>query len=152
MTAGGEGSDRTIAERIQQSVDVLRNGAETERTVFFSDAVFAIAMTLLVLDLKLPAFSGSVDAAAFNEAVAGKVNGFLGFVLSFVLIGSTWLNHHRKFKGIVRYDPRLQLLNLGLLFFVALCPSPPLCSSRRAADRGFRWRSTPPPTQPCSSC
>ncbi|MHA7208858.1 TMEM175 family protein [Arthrobacter sp. MDT1-65] len=100
---------------------VLTRGASTDRTVFFSDAVFAIAMTLLVLDLEVP---DGLPADQVGAALVQQLPHFFSFALSFAVIGSAWLNHHRKFSVIVRYDFRLQVLNLLLLFFVALLPLP----------------------------
>ncbi len=100
---------------------VLTRGNSTDRTVFFSDAVFAIAMTLLVLDLEVP---DDLPADRLGAALVEQLPNFFSFALSFAVIGSAWLNHHRKFSVIVRYDFRLQVLNLVLLFFVALLPLP----------------------------
>jgi uncharacterized membrane protein len=109
---------------MEARLNVLRSGSDVERTIFFSDAVFAIAMTLLVLELRVPEASADVSAHAFAEAVAEKVPAFIAFVLSFVIIGLTWLTHHRRFKALAAYDTRLQLANLGMLFFVAFMPVP----------------------------
>lgn len=100
---------------------VLTRGESTDRTVFFSDAVFAIAMTLLVLDLDIP---DDLPSDRVGAALVQQLPHFFAFALSFAVIGSAWLNHHRKFSVIVRYDLRLQVLNLVLLFFVALLPLP----------------------------
>ena len=100
---------------------VLTRGDSTERTVFFSDAVFAIAMTLLVLDLEVP---DGLPPDQVGAALVQQLPHFFSFALSFAVIGSAWLNHHRKFSVIIRYDFRLQVLNLLLLFFVALLPLP----------------------------
>ncbi|NYE96073.1 putative membrane protein [Psychromicrobium silvestre] len=125
----------SIAERIDASTQVLRHGRSTERTVFFSDAVFAIAMTLLVLDLRvdLPA-NPSVEE--INQAMVEKVPAFASFLLSFVLVGVNWVNHHRRFKGIKSYDARLQNFNLLFLFFVAFMPVP---TSLLFANAGSPW-------------
>ncbi len=111
-------------ERIEQAIGQLRCGSDIERTVFFSDAVFAIAMTLLVLELRVPELEAGGDSHAFAEAFISKIPAFIAFVLSFVIIGTTWLTHHRRFKAIVAYDSRLQALNLTVLFFVAFMPVP----------------------------
>ncbi|MDQ0735845.1 TMEM175 family protein [Arthrobacter agilis] len=100
---------------------LLTRGDSTERTVFFSDAVFAIAMTLLVLDLEVP---DGLPPDQVGAALVQQLPHFFSFALSFAVIGSAWLNHHRKFSVIVRYDFRLQVLNLLLLFFVAVLPLP----------------------------
>lgn len=114
---------QALSDRIEASIIKLREGGDLERIVFFSDAVFAIAMTLLVLELRVPE-TPDIGADAFAEAVAGRVPAFVAFVVSFFLIGRTWITHHRRFRAIVAYDSRLQAYNLSLLFFVAFMPVP----------------------------
>lgn len=124
-----------MAERVAASAEVLRHGRSTERTVFFSDAVFAIAMTLLVLDLRveLPA---NPSVAEINEAMVEQLPAFASFLLSFILVGVNWVNHHRRFSGIKSYDGRLQQLNLLFLFFIAFMPVP---TSLLFANAGSPW-------------
>jgi uncharacterized membrane protein len=88
-----------------------------ERILFFSDAVMAIAITLLVLDVRVP------DAPqGLGRALLALWPNYLSYLFSFFLIGSYWLSHHRLFRPVVRYDDRLVLLNLLFLFFIALIP------------------------------
>lgn len=105
----------------QRHRSLFDSGTSLDRLVFFSDAVFAIAMTLLVLELILP---GDLDPNQVDRALAAHLPEFLAYVLSFTVIGTAWMNHHRKFTVIRRYDVRLQWLNLLLLFFIALLPMP----------------------------
>lgn len=109
-----------LAARVRR----LDRGAETDRTVFFSDAVFAIAMTLLVLDLKLPEMAQGIAAADLGKQLLEQAGPMASFVLSFVLVGRLWMNHHRKFTAIKGYDGRLQAINLTALFFVVFLPVP----------------------------
>ncbi|MBP2412875.1 putative membrane protein [Arthrobacter stackebrandtii] len=102
----------------------LQSGTATDRTMFFSDAVFAIAMTLLVLDLKLPAVPPDTTAEELATLLAGQLGPLAAFILSFVLIGRLWMNHHRRFTAVERYDSGLQGLNLVCLFFVVFLPVP----------------------------
>ncbi len=88
-----------------------------DRILLFSDAVMAIAITLLVLDLKVPE-----GPAGLGRALAALWPSYLGYLLSFFIIGNYWMSHHRLFRSIVRYDDRLVLLNLVFLFFAALIP------------------------------
>ncbi|QUD87361.1 TMEM175 family protein [Phenylobacterium montanum] len=95
-----------------------RAHVQFERLVFFSDAVFAIAITLLVLDLRLPEAShGVVDLSQ----IAGKL---FGFFLSFTVIGLYWLDHHQLFGGLRREDGALRLANLVFLASVVFLPFP----------------------------
>ena len=98
--------------------------AAFERVVFFSDAVFAIAITLLVLDLKVPALPGNASSHSIGDALAGDAPSFLAFGLSFGVIGLYWLAHWRKFQLIVRANQRLLALNLALLGSVVFIPFP----------------------------
>lgn len=91
-----------------------------ERLTFFSDAVFAIAMTLLVVELGVP----EVPAEDLRESLVDLIPGYLTFVLSFVVVGMIWLSHHRKFRVIAHCDPVLLRLNLLMLLFVASLPLP----------------------------
>ena len=82
-----------------------------ERLMFFSDAVFAIAITLLVLDLRLPA-----DARGGFD-IGPLVPKLTAFGLSFYVIGRYWLAHHALFEGLASYDRRLLSTNLAFLPF-----------------------------------
>src|SRR3954468_2635419 len=95
-----------------------------ERVVFFSDAVFAIAITLLVIDLKLPATAELTDERQAWQALAATVPRLAGFVLSFMVIGAYWVAHHRMFRFIMRVDSALLWRNLLLLMFIAFLPFP----------------------------
>ena len=99
---------------------VFERGESTERIEFFSDAVFAIAMTLLVLDIRLPAGLGDDVAAGLAELVPE----IFAYVLSFAIIALNWMSHHRKFRVISGFDTRLIQLNLLLLLLVAFLPFP----------------------------
>ena len=95
-----------------------------ERLVFFSDAVMAIAITLLALEIRLPALPEQVSNAALWQALGSLGASYLSYGISFAVIGLYWLAHHRTFREIVRYDSRLLLLNLILLLFIAFVPFP----------------------------
>ena len=90
-----------------------------ERIVFFSDAVMAIAITLLAIDLKIPQIDPTVAAAELPRRLQAIGPYFMTFFISFVVIGIYWISHHRYFSHIKRYDTRLMLLNLLFLFFIA---------------------------------
>ncbi len=95
-----------------------------ERVVFFSDAVFAIAITLLVLDLKVPALPDDASAEAIRDALLANGPSFYAFALSFAVIGLYWMAHWRKFQLIARANQRLLVLNLALLGSVVFIPFP----------------------------
>ena len=93
-----------------------------ERIVFFSDAVMAIAITLLAIDIRVPEIELSAAAAELPMQLAAIMPNVLTFFISFIVIGIYWISHHRYFSYIKRYDTRLMLLNLMFLFFIACMP------------------------------
>jgi TMEM175 potassium channel family protein len=95
-----------------------------ERIVFFSDAVFAIAITLLAIDIRIPALPDSATDAQVREAIGKLVPDLFAFALSFVVIAQFWIGHYRTFRFIVRGDGRLVALNFAFLFGIALLPFP----------------------------
>lgn len=99
-----------------------------DRLVFFSDAVFAIAITLLALDIRLPEGDFTTDAALI-PALLSMGDQFQAFAISFWVIASYWMGHHRMFLSIRRYDGRLILINLLLLMLIALVPFPTMLIS-----------------------
>jgi uncharacterized membrane protein len=95
-----------------------------ERLIFFSDAVFAIAITLLALDIRLPAGVGALSNAQLLDQLLGSWRKYLAFVISFLAIGTFWVAHHRRFRFIKRYDRGLLMLNLLFLMVIAFVPFP----------------------------
>jgi uncharacterized membrane protein len=93
--------------------------AETTRIEAFSDGVFAIAITLLILEIKIPAGSGPL-----SEQLIRQWPSYLSFLISFTFIGIMWINHHRLFTHIARSDDVLLILNLLLLLGVVVVPFP----------------------------
>ena len=94
--------------------------SETARVEAFSDGVFAIAITLLILNIKIPAPSDG----QLTRLLLGQWPSYLSFIISFAFIGIMWINHHRLFTHIRRSDHTLLVLNLVLLFGVCVVPFP----------------------------
>lgn len=94
---------------------------QLERIILFSDAVFAIAITLLVIELKLPEME-EINNSTLAKALLHVLPHFFSFLLSFMIIGVYWVAHHRMFYYVVNYNARLIWLNLFFLFFIALMP------------------------------
>ena len=95
-----------------------------ERLIFFSDAIFAIAITLLVLDIRLPITNDTLTDAELSRLLLGIWPKYMAYGISFLVIGMFWIGHHRKFRFIQRYDNRLLLLNVLLLMVIAFTPFP----------------------------
>jgi uncharacterized membrane protein len=100
------------------------NGLALERLVFFSDAVFAIAITILVLDIRLPAGAEAANSRELFLALVRLWPQYLAFFISFWVIGLTWVSHHRKFRYIQRVDYPLLTLNLLMLMLIVFVPFP----------------------------
>ena len=98
-------------------------GLSFERVVFFSDAVFAIVITLLVLELKVPHLTEH-NEPALRGALIDLLPRVAGFVISFLIIGLMWIEHHRIFRYIADYDAGLLWRNLLLLLCVSFVPFP----------------------------
>lgn len=109
---------------------VFASGTTTERLVFFSDAVFAIAMTLLVIDLKVPVPGTQTPW----EIITSQRDDLFAYALSFAIIGLNWMGHHRKFRVIKAHDGPLMMIDLVLLFFVAFLPFPTSLLSEYSGD------------------
>ena len=99
------------------------SGLSFERVVFFSDAVFAIVITLLVLELKVPHLTEHTESS-LRHALLELFPRVVGFVVSFLIIGLMWIEHHRIFRYIEDYDGGLLWRNLLLLLCVSFVPFP----------------------------
>jgi uncharacterized membrane protein len=101
----------------------LKKEFQLERMILFSDAVFAIAITLLVIELKVPEIEkAELTEGKLLQALVHLMPKFFGFMVSFLFIGIYWTVHHRLFGYVVNYTPKLVRLNLLFLFAVALMP------------------------------
>jgi uncharacterized membrane protein len=108
----------TVAQKQRR---LFAGGSDTARIEYFSDAVIAIAMTLLVLDLQPPHLDRTAE---LWPALGAMWRQYFAYVLSFVVIALNWVFHHRRFRVIVRYDSTLIWLNLLFLLFIAAVPFP----------------------------
>jgi len=104
----------------------VHNKLAFDRLLFFSDAVFAIAITFLALDLRLPAGETGqhVADAALWRALGELWPKYLSFLVSFMVIGLYWQGHHRMFRLINRFDDRLVWINLLFLLCIVVIPFP----------------------------
>ncbi len=94
---------------------------ETQRIEAFSDGVFAIAITLLIIEIGVPHVTGD---ESLSEALGDLWPSYLAYVLSFVMIGIYWANHHSLFRLFVRTDHYFLMLNVFFLMTIAFLPFP----------------------------
>ena len=104
---------------------------DTGRLETFSDGVFAIAITLLILDVRLPE-----GHATLSEKLADTWPAYVAYVISFLIIGIMWANHHGIFRLIDRTSHGLVVANLLLLMCVAFIPFPTAVLSEHLSTSG----------------
>jgi uncharacterized membrane protein len=100
-------------------------GSGTGRVEAFSDGVFAIAVTLLVLDIHVPRLDEGANESALWHALRHQWPVYLAYATSFATILIMWVNHHTIFRCVRRTDHALLLLNGVLLACITLVPFPP---------------------------
>jgi uncharacterized membrane protein len=101
-----------------------RLGLDKASMMAFSDGIFAIAITLLVLELRIPDISSHEIDALFLPSMVSIFPKILGFVLSFFIIANFWISSHRIFSFIPSVDRTLVRLDILFLFFIVLMPFP----------------------------
>jgi uncharacterized membrane protein len=101
-----------------------RDSVEFARTVAFTDGLFAIAMTLLVVSLAVPTLSDTDSVGQLADKLGDDSATFISFAISFAVIGRYWLAHHTYFSALARLDRQLIALNLVYLAFIAFLPFP----------------------------
>ena len=108
-----------------------RRPSESSRVEAFSDGVFSIAITLLVLELAIPAIRGEFASELLSEWVS-----YLAYLAAFGTIGVLWMGHHTVFGRIRAIDPGLMWRNLVLLLTVSVVPFPTavIASAFRVGD------------------
>ena len=110
-----------MSEQPSSHDDPAAHHYDTQRLEAFSDGVFAIAITLLILEVGVP-------HVAANESLAHALlhlwPSYFGYAVSFLTIGTMWINHHHMLRDILRADHTLLVLNLLLLLGVAFVPFP----------------------------
>jgi uncharacterized membrane protein len=123
-TAAADGPGRPPTDGWEEGEPARRHRApELERVVVFTDAVVAIALTLLVLDLRLPDGDYLTDAS-LQEALRGLSRNYIAFGVSFVVISVWWWTNHRMLRKVYRYDGGLLALDLVWLATIVFLPFP----------------------------
>jgi uncharacterized membrane protein len=98
--------------------------ASSGRTETISDGVFAIAITLLVLNLHVPGAAEQKEAGGALQALLVEWPAYLSYLATFLTVALIWMNHHALFTHIRYVDQRLQWINIGILLGVCLTPFP----------------------------
>lgn len=99
-----------------------RNALQLERIVFFSDAVFAIAITLLVIEIKVPHLDHAASGRDFVIALVRLIPNFVGYFFSFIVIGAYWVGHHKIYGQIASWNYGLVWRNILFLLAIAFIP------------------------------
>ena len=92
-----------------------------ERLIFFSDAVFAIAITLLVIEIRVPHLDNASNEMALQQLV-DLWPSFFGFALSFLVIGRFWMGHHAALSAVPKFSQALMWPNMVMLMAIAFMP------------------------------
>ena len=93
---------------------------EKSRLETFSDGVFAIVITLLILDVRFP----DVDYSQFGATLASLLPRILAYMISFIIIGVYWVTHHNSMHAMRKTDRRFLWLNILLLLCISFIPFP----------------------------
>lgn len=102
----------------------LSGPSETARVEAFSDGIFAIAITLLVLNIRVPSPDLTGHGGTLLPALLRLWPSYLGYLISFFTIGIMWVNHHSMFVLIRRTDRYFLLLSVFFLMCIAFLPFP----------------------------
>ncbi|WP_394747269.1 TMEM175 family protein [Spongiimicrobium salis] len=94
---------------------------DKNRIAAFCDAVFSIAMTLLILEIEVPS-SETLNTMEFSSILSNRIPSFIGFLVSFLVIALYWMSHLRIYKFVTTMSERLVWLNIFLLLFVVFIP------------------------------
>jgi uncharacterized membrane protein len=111
-----------VAEK--QGTGFARDSVEFNRVLAFSDGVFAIAMTLLVVGIAVPTLSDGDSVDELADALNDHSSSIISFFISFAVIGRYWVAHHGFFSLLARIDRGLLGINLAYLAFIAFLPFP----------------------------
>lgn len=117
----------TPESQAERHVALVRSGEDPDavaRIAAFSDAVFAIAMTLLVLTIDVPTLAEPISSADVARAAVDMLAPLGYLALSFFVTARFWMVHHARFRSIVRYDLRMMTLNFVFLFCIVVLPLP----------------------------
>jgi uncharacterized membrane protein len=108
-------------EHFLEQHDPDRKDFQVDRIILFSDAVFAIAITLLIIEIKPPHVTSRSLGDQFVQFTE-LIPQFVGLIISFFVIAIYWRSHHRIFGFVSNYSSRLIWINMAFLFTIVLMP------------------------------
>ena len=114
---------------------------ETSRVETFSDSVFAIALTLLILGIKVPEFSDFASKEKLYRSLVNLWPSYLAFILSFIAVLIMWINHHGFFKYLKKLDTTFLFANGFLLLTVTFINFPTAVLARYFETEAFNIAS-----------
>lgn len=127
-----------LGVKVEEEAAITVDGGQendTRRIEAFSDAVFAIAITLLIIEIGVPHVG---RFGSLFEKLVHLWPSYLGYVVSFLVIGTVWANHHNRFRLISRADNILLFINILFLMCVAFIPFPTALLSEYVSDEAHR--------------
>jgi uncharacterized membrane protein len=95
-----------------------------DRLAALTDGVFAIAITLLALEVTVPIVEAGVDGSDLGTALVEQWPSYAAYIVTFFLVGAYWFNHHRMFNLLRGVDHRFLVLNIFFLMAIAIIPFP----------------------------
>ncbi len=107
---------------MSQNQNTIHKEFELERLILFSDAVFAIAITLLIIEIKFPDVPKGTHGSELFHLFHHTLVEFGTFILSFLIIGGYWMRHLKLCRYLKSYDDGLIIRNLFFLFFIVVFP------------------------------
>lgn len=128
-SSGSEGDEVTDSSPAEAGRD-----NSLGRLLSLSDGVFAIAMTLLALDLVVPASTAHVDDRTLRHILVENIPSYLSFLLSFYVVATYWARHRQVMKSVVTAHPKINRDTLVLLLLIAAMPFPASLLGQYASD------------------
>src|SRR5689334_14037167 len=100
----------------------IRKEFQLDRMILFSDAVFAIVITLMTIEIRLPHIEGEISNDVIWNQMLHLIPNIVTYAGSFLFIGATWYKHLQIFGMLRDYDVKLVIRNLVMLFFISFFP------------------------------
>jgi len=105
-----------------EETEEIKREFQLERMILFSDAVFAIIITIMVLEMRVPEGIKHADSEHLHEMIIDLARKFGGYIISYFIVGAFWIKHLRLFSYLKDYTFKLIVYNLAFLFFISLFP------------------------------